>query len=372
MLDKKDFKNFSEEKQSAQMLSNQEEAITFSQAVLSTPPAKLKKKKARKSRWSNGFVSKPNRKLKPKDTSDKDDENSKHNNDGRDTDEPWLWLEPCDEPEKTFNEEQEQKLLQLQQQRKEQELKQHQQQKQQQKLLKEQILKQKPDQSVHEGLKQHQKPLKLEQEQQQQKVLNRWKTLVLKLQLEQQLLQLQRKEQELKQRQQQEQRQKLLKEQEQILKQKSDQSEKPLKQEQEQQQRSYSKTPEKTKSVEVGKNNLMGQKKQEMLQQLREFKHQKTSKFMKCDLSHLCKCYQKFRPARFYQHLLAAHFMHVREEIKDYLFPHKCNSCNISLKNFQDTLDHAVEKHLVLDELYVNEVMNLEKEGMYVFHSFSI
>ena len=64
--------------------------------------------------------------------------------------------------------------------------------------------------------------------------------------------------------------------------------------------------------------------------------------------------------------------MHVREEIKDYLFPHKCNSCNISLKNFQDTLDHAVEKHLVLDELYVNEVMNLGKEGVYVFHSFSI
>ena len=88
MLDKKDFKNFSEEKQSAQMLANQEEASTFSQAVLSTPPAKLKKKKARKSRWSNGFVSKPNRKLKPKDTSDKDDENSEHNNDGSDTDEP--------------------------------------------------------------------------------------------------------------------------------------------------------------------------------------------------------------------------------------------------------------------------------------------
>ena len=87
------------------MLANQEEASTFSQAVLSTPPAKPKKKKARKSRWSNGFVSKPNRKLKPKDTSDKDDENSKHNNDGRDTDEPWLWLEPCDEPENTFNEE---------------------------------------------------------------------------------------------------------------------------------------------------------------------------------------------------------------------------------------------------------------------------
>ena len=352
MLDKKDFKNFSEEKQSAQMLANQEEASTFSQAVLSTPPAKLKKKKARKSRWSNGFVSKPNRKLKPKDTSDKDDENSKHNNDGRDTNEPWLWLEPCDEPENTFNEEQEPKLLQLQQQRKEQELKQQQQQEQRQKLLKEQILKQKSDQSVHKGLKHHQKPLKQEQEQQQQ----------------------QRKEQELKQRQQQEQRQKLLKEQEQILKQKSDQSEKPLKQEQEQQQqqRSYYKTPEKTKSVEVGKNNLMGQKKQEMLQQLREFKHQKTSKFMKCDLSHLCKCYQKFSTPRFYQHLLAAHFKHVREEIKDYVFPHKCNSCNISLKNFQDTLDHAVEKHLVLDELYVNEVMNLGKEGMYVFHSFSI
>ena len=303
MLDKKDFKNFSEEKQSAQMLANQEEASTFSQAVLSTPPAKLKKKKARKSRWSSGFVSKPNRKPKPKDKSDKDDENSKHNNDGRDTDEPWLWLEPCDEPEKTFNEEQEQKLLQLQQQRKEQELKQHQQQKQQQKLLKEQILKQKPDQSVHEGLKQHQKPLK---------------------------------------------------------------------QEQEQQQRSDSKPPEKTKSVDVGKNNLMEHKRQEMLQQLREFKHQKTSNFKKCDLSHLCKCYQKFSSARFYQHLLAAHFKHVREEIKDYVFPHKCNSCNISLKNFQDTLDHAVEKHLVLDELYVNEVMNLEKEGMYVFHSFSI
>ena len=312
------------------MLSNQEEASTFSQAVLSTPPAaKLKKKKARKSRWSNGFVSKPNRRPKPKDTSDKDDENSKHNNDGRDTDEPWLWLEPCDEPEKTFNEEQEQKLLQLQQQRKEQELKQqqqqeqqrlqqqqqqqrkeqelkqhqHQQQKQQQKLLKEQILKQKPDQSVHEGLKQHQKPLK---------------------------------------------------------------------QEQEQQQRSDSKPPEKTKSVDVGKNNLKEQKRQEMLQQLREFKHQKTSNFKKCDLSHLCKCYQKFSSARFYQHLLAAHFKHVREEIKDYVFPHKCNSCNISLKNFQDTLDHAVEKHLVLDELYVNEVMNLEKEGMYVFHGFSI
>ena len=303
MLDKKDFKNFSEEKQSAQMLANQEEASTFSQAVLSTPPAKPKKKKARKSRWSNGFVSKPNRKLKPKDTSDKDDENSKHNNDGRDTDEPWLWLEPCDEPEKTFNEEQEQKLLQLQQQRKEQELKQHQQQKQQQKLLKEQILKQKSDQSVHKGLKHHQKPLK---------------------------------------------------------------------QEQEQQQRSDSKPPEKTKSVDVGKNNLMEQRRQEMLQQLREFKHQKTSKFFRCDLSHLCKCNQKFTTARFYQHLLAAHFMHVREEIKDYLFPHKCNSCNISLKNFQDTLDHAVEKHLVLDELYVNEVMNLEKEGMYVFQSFSI
>ena len=304
MLDKKDFKNFSEEKQSAQMLANQEEASTFSQAVLSSPPAaKLKKKKARKSRWSNGFVSKPNRKLKPKDTSDKDDENSKHNNDGRDTDEPWLWLEPCDEPEKTFNEEQEQKLLQLQQQCKEQELKKHQQQKQQQKLLKEQILKQKPDQSVHEGLKQHQKPLK---------------------------------------------------------------------QEQEQQQRSDSKPPEKTKSVDVGKNNLMEHKRQEMLQQLREFKHQKTSNFKKCDLSHLCKCYQKFSSARFYQHLLAAHFKHVREEIKDYVFPHKCNSCNISLKNFQDTLDHAVEKHLVLDELYVNEVMNLGKEGMYVFHSFSI
>ena len=303
MLDKKDFKNFSEEKQSAQMLANQEEASTFSQAVLSTPPAKPKKKKARKSRWSNGFVSKPNRKLKPKDKSDKDDENSKHNNDGRDTDEPWLWLEPCDEPEKTFNEEQEQKLLQLQQQRKEQELKQHQQQKQQQKLLKEQILKQKPDQSVHEGLKQHQKPLK---------------------------------------------------------------------QEQEQQQRSDSKPPEKTKSVDVGKNNLMEQRRQEMIQQLREFKHQKTSNFKKCDLSHLCKCYQKFSSARFYQHLLAAHFKHVREEIKDYVFPHKCNSCNISLKNFQDTLDHAVEKHLVLDELYVNEVMNLGKEGVYVFHSFSI
>ena len=303
MLDKKDFKNFSEEKQSAQMLSNQEEASTFSQAVLSTPPAKPKKKKARKSRWSSGFVSKPNRRPKPKDTSDKDDENSKHNNDGRDTDEPWLWLEPCDEPEKTFNEEQEQKLLQLQQQCKEQELKKHQQQKQQQKLLKEQILKQKPDQSVHEGLKQHQKPLK---------------------------------------------------------------------QEQEQQQRSDSKPPEKTKSVDVGKNNLMEHKRQEMLQQLREFKHQKTSNFKKCDLSHLCKCYQKFSSARFYQHLLAAHFKHVREEIKDYVFPHKCNSCNISLKNFQDTLDHAVEKHLVLDELYVNEVMNLEKEGMYVFHSFSI
>merc|ERR1711936_85974 len=132
------------------MLSNQEKASMFSQAVLSTPPAKPKKKKARKSRWSSGIVSKPNRKPKPKDTSDKDDENSKHNNDGRDTDEPWLWLEPCDEPENTFNEEQEPKLLQLQQQRKEQELKQHQQQKQQQKLLKEQILKQKSDQSVHE------------------------------------------------------------------------------------------------------------------------------------------------------------------------------------------------------------------------------
>lgn len=301
MLDKKDFKNFSEEKQSAQMLANQEEASTFSQAVLSTPPAKLKKKKARKSRWSNGFVSKPNRKLKPKDTSDKDDENSKHNNDGRDTDEPWLWLEPCDEPENTFNEEQEQKLLQLQQQRKEQELKQ--QQEQRQKLLKEQILKQKSDQSVHKGLKHHQKPLK---------------------------------------------------------------------QEQEQQQRSDSKPPEKTKLVDVGKNNLKEQKRQEMLQQLREFKHQKTSNFKKCDLSHLCKCYQKFSSARFYQHLLAAHFKHVREEIKNYLFPHKCNSCNISLKNFQDTLDHAVEKHLVLDELYVDEVMNLGKEGLYVFHSFSI
>ena len=285
------------------MLSNQEEASKFSQAVLSTPMAKPKKKKARKSRWSSGFVSKPNRRPKPKDTSDKDDEYSKHNNDGRDTNEPWLWLEPCDEPEKTFNEEQEQKLLQLQQQCKEQELKKHQQQKQQQKLLKEQILKQKPDQSVHEGLKQHQKPLK---------------------------------------------------------------------QEQEQQQRSDSKPPEKTKSVDVGKNNLKEQKRQEMLQQLREFKHQKTSNFKKCDLSHLCKCYQKFSSARFYQHLLAAHFKHVREEIKDYVFPHKCNSCNISLKNFQDTLDHAVEKHLVLDELYVNEVMNLGKEGMYVFHSFSI
>ena len=128
MLDKKDFKNFSEEKQSAQMLSNQEEASKFSQAVLSTPMAKPKKKKARKSRWSSGFVSKPNRRPKPKDTSDKDDEYSKHNNDGRDTNEPWLWLEPCDEPEKTFNEEQEQKLLQLQQQCKEQELKKHQQQ----------------------------------------------------------------------------------------------------------------------------------------------------------------------------------------------------------------------------------------------------
>ena len=364
------------------MLANQEEASTFSQAVLSTPPAKLKKKKARKSRWSSGFVSKPNRKPKPKDTSDKDDENSKHNNDGRDTDEPWLWLEPYDEPEKTFNEEQEQKILQLQQQRIEQTIKKHQQQKQQQKLLKEQIHKQKPDQSVHEGLKHHQKPLKQEQEEQQQKVLSRWKTLVLKQQQEQQRLQQQqqqqRKEQELKQHQQQEQQQKLLKEQ--ILKQKPDQSvheglkqhQKPLKQEQEQQQRSDSKPPEKTKSVDVGKNNLMEQRRQEMLQQLREFKHQKTSKFLRCDLSHLCKCYQKFTTARFYQHLLAAHFMHVREEIKDYLFPHKCNSCNISLKNFQDTLDHAVEKHLVLDELYVNEVMNLGKEGMYVFHSFSI
>merc|ERR1712223_1277382 len=142
------------------------------------------------------------------------------------------------------------------------------------------------------------------------------------------------------------------------------QHQKPLKQEQEQQQRSDSKPPEKTKSVDVGKNNLMEHKRQEMLQQLREFKHQKTSNFKKCDLSHLCKCYQKFSSARFYQHLLAAHFKHVREEIKDYVFPHKCNSCNISLKNFQDTLDHAVEKHLVLDELYVNEVMNLEKEGM--------
>jgi len=50
--------------------------------------AKPKKKKARKSRWSSGFVSKPNRKPKPKDTSDKDDENSEHNNDGSDTDEP--------------------------------------------------------------------------------------------------------------------------------------------------------------------------------------------------------------------------------------------------------------------------------------------
>merc|ERR1719420_1747518 len=49
--------------------------------------AKPKKKKARKSRWSSGFVSKPNRKPKPKDTSDKDDENSEHNNDGSDTDE---------------------------------------------------------------------------------------------------------------------------------------------------------------------------------------------------------------------------------------------------------------------------------------------
>ena len=100
---------------------------------------------------------------------------------------------------------------------------------------------------------------------------------------------------------------------------------------------------------------------EQLLQQLQ--KYQKNTKFKKCEL---CNRDQKFTTAGFYQHLLVGHFKHVREEIKDYTFPHKCNSCNISSKNFQDALDHVVEKHHVLEELYVNELMKLGKEGMYL------
>jgi hypothetical protein len=104
----------------------------------------------------------------------------------------------------------------------------------------------------------------------------------------------------------------------------------------------------------------MEQKRQEMIRELREFKHQKTTKLKKCEL---CNRDQKFTTARFYQHLLVGHFKQVREEIKDYTFPHKCDICNISMKNFQDALDHVIEKHDVLEELYAIELTKLGKKG---------
>ena len=79
----------------------------------------------------------------------------------------------------------------------------------------------------------------------------------------------------------------------------------------------------------------------------------------KCEI---CNGEQKFTTAEFDQHLLFEHFKLILDQIEVITFPHNCNSCNVHLKDFQETLDHVVMKHHVLKQLYVNEVSKLKKE----------